>query len=147
MASFAKKRRINFRSYQKKHGYACKPGDNFDAYVNGTWVKTIKFQLIKLPTVLLMSCMINLKRCKSDYRSIKGTLPKVQTNRKLAITSSFMNRKDRAKGIAPIQPELKNIDAIAFRFGSLFWKIKQNRCFNAFSVVVTEDFKTQNSTL
>jgi putative endopeptidase len=107
MASFAKKRRINFRSYQKKHGYACKPGDNFDAYVNGTWVKTIKFQLIKLPTVLLMSCMINLKRCKSDYRSIKGTLPKVQTNRKLAITSSFMNRKDRAKGIAPIQPELK----------------------------------------
>jgi putative endopeptidase len=30
------------------------PGDNFDAYVNGTWVKTIKFQLIKLRTVLLM---------------------------------------------------------------------------------------------
>jgi hypothetical protein len=66
------------------------PGDNFDAYVNGTWVKTIKFQLIKLRTVLLMSCMINLKRCKSDYRrSIKGTLPKVQTNRKLAITTAL----------------------------------------------------------
>jgi putative endopeptidase len=25
----------------------------------------------------------------------------------------------------------------------LILKIKQNRCFNAFSVVVTEDFKTQ----
>jgi hypothetical protein len=24
------------------------PGDNFDAYVNGTWVKTIKFQMKRL---------------------------------------------------------------------------------------------------
>jgi putative endopeptidase len=92
------------------------PGDNFDAYVNGTWVKTIKFQLIKLRTVLLMSCMINLKRCKSDYRrSIKGTFTEGSDEQKIGdYYSSFMNRKDRdAKGIAPIQPELKNIDAIA----------------------------------
>jgi putative endopeptidase len=92
------------------------PGDNFDAYVNGTWVKTIKFQLIKLPTVLLMSCMINLKRCKSDYRrSIKRYFTEGSDEQKIGdYYSSFMNRKDRdAKGIAPIQPELKNIDAIA----------------------------------
>jgi hypothetical protein len=65
-------------------------GDNFDAYVNGTWVKTIKFQLIKLPTVLLMSCMINLKRCKAIIEEAsKVLLPKVQTNRKLAITTAL----------------------------------------------------------
>jgi hypothetical protein len=43
-----------------------------------------------------------------------------------------MNRKDRdAKGIAPIQP-IENIDAIANYSDLAAWKIKQNRCFNAF---------------
>jgi predicted metalloendopeptidase len=103
------KRRINFRSYQKKHGYACNPGDNFDAYVNGTWVKTIKFQLIKLPTVLLMSCMINLKRCKRLSKKHQRYFTEGSDEQKIGdYYSSFMNRKDRdAKGIAPIQPELK----------------------------------------
>jgi putative endopeptidase len=90
------------------------PGDNFDAYVNGT-VKTIKFQLIKLPTVLLMSCMINLKRCKRLSKKHQRYFTEGSDEQKIGdYYSSFMNRKDRdAKGIAPIQPELKNIDAIA----------------------------------
>jgi hypothetical protein len=57
-----------------------------------------------------------------------------------------MNRKDRdAKGIAPIQPELKILMLYKlFRFGSLFWKIKQNRCFNAFLLSLPKILKTQN---
>jgi putative endopeptidase len=95
--------------------------------------------------------MINLKGCKSDYRrSIKGTFTEGSDEQKIGdYYSSFMNRKDRdAKGIAPIQPELKNIDAIAnySDLAAYFGKSNRTGVSMPFSVVVTEDFKTQNST-
>ncbi|TAF58186.1 MAG: peptidase M13, partial [Flavobacterium sp.] len=58
--------------------------------------------------------------------------------------NSFLNRKDRdAKGITPLQPELKAIDAIATYsdLAAYFGEANRTGLSVPFSIAVTEDFK------
>ena len=123
------------------------PGDNFDAYVNGTWVKNNKIPADK--TSYGAFDML-YDQSQKDVKAIieeasKGTFTEGSDEQKIGdYYSSFMNRKDReTKGIAPIQPELKNIDAIAnySDLAAYFGKSNRTGVSMPFSVAVTEDFK------
>ena len=123
------------------------PGDNFDAYVNGTWVKNNKIPADK--TSYGAFDML-YDQSQKDVKAIieeasKGTFTEGSDEQKIGdYYSSFMNRKDReTKGIGPIQPELKNIDAIAnySDLAAYFGKSNRTGVSMPFSVAVTEDFK------
>ena len=123
------------------------PGDNFDAYVNGTWVKNNKIPADK--TSYGAFDML-YDQSQKDVKAIieeasKGTFTEGSDEQKIGdYYSSFMNRKDReTKGIAPIRPELKNIDAIAnySDLAAYFGKSNRTGVSMPFSVAVTEDFK------
>lgn len=123
------------------------PGDNFDAYVNGTWVKKNKIPADKTS---YGAFDILYDQSQKDVKAIieeasKGAFAEGSDEQKIGdYYNSFMNRKDRdAKGTAPIQPELKNIDAIAnySDLAAYFGKSNRTGISVPFSVVVTEDFK------
>lgn len=123
------------------------PGDNFDAYVNGTWVKKNKIPAHKTS---YGAFDILYDQSQKDVKAIieeasKGSFAEGSDEQKIGdYYNSFMNRKDRdAKGTAPIQPELKNIDAIAnySDLAAYFGKSNRTGISVPFSVVVTEDFK------
>lgn len=123
------------------------PGDNFDAYVNGTWVKKNKIPADKTS---YGAFDILYDQSQKDVKAIieeasKGSFAEGSDEQKIGdYYNSFMNRKDRdAKGTAPIQPELKNIDAIAnySDLAAYFGKSNRTGISVPFSVVVTEDFK------
>ncbi len=123
------------------------PGDNFDAYVNGTWVKKNKIPADKTSygafDILYDQSQKNVKAIIEE--ASKGSFAEGSDEQKIGdYYNSFMNRKDRdAKGTAPIQPELKNIDAIAnySDLAAYFGKSNRTGISVPFSVVVTEDFK------
>lgn len=123
------------------------PGDNFDAYVNGTWVKKNKIPADKTS---YGAFDILYDQSQKDVKAIieeasKGSFAEGSDEQKIGdYYNSFMNRKDRdAKGTAPILPELKNIDAIAnySDLAAYFGKSNRTGISVPFSVVVTEDFK------
>jgi putative endopeptidase len=147
MASCNKKEELISGVTKKNMDTLVKPGDNFDAYVNGTWVKNNKIPADKTS---YGAFDILYDQSQKDVKAIieeasKGTFAEGSDEQKIGdYYSSFMNRKDRdAKGIAPIQPELKNIDAIAnyTDLAAYFGKSNRTGVSMPFSVVVTEDFK------
>lgn len=94
-----------------------KPGDNFASYVNGTWIKNTKIPADKAS---YGAFDILYDQSQKDVKAIieeaaKGTNAEGSDEQKIGdYYASFMDRRGRdAKGIAPIQPELKAIDAIA----------------------------------
>jgi putative endopeptidase len=147
MASCNKKEELISGVTKKNMDTLVKPGDNFDAYVNGTWVKNNKIPADKTS---YGAFDVLYDQSQKDVKAIieeasKGTFAEGSDEQKIGdYYSSFMNRKDRdAKGIAPIQPELKNIDAIAnyTDLAAYFGKSNRTGVSMPFSVVVTEDFK------
>lgn len=147
MASCNKKEELISGVTKKNMDTLVNPGDNFDAYVNGTWVKNNKIPADKTS---YGAFDILYDQSQKDVKAIieeasKGTFAEGSDEQKIGdYYSSFMNRKDRdAKGIAPIQPELKNIDAIAnyTDLAAYFGKSNRTGVSMPFSVVVTEDFK------
>ncbi|MBB1194854.1 peptidase M13 [Flavobacterium sp. SOK18b] len=147
MASCNKKEELISGVTKKNMDTLVNPGDNFDAYVNGTWVKNNKIPADKTS---YGAFDILYDQSQKDVKAIieeasKGTFSEGSDEQKIGdYYSSFMNRKDRdAKGIAPIQPELKNIDAIAnyTDLAAYFGKSNRTGVSMPFSVVVTEDFK------
>lgn len=124
-----------------------KPGDNFAMYVNGTWMKTAKIPADKSS---YGAFDMLYDQSQKDVKAIieeaaKGNSTEGSDEQKIGdYYASFMDRKGRdAKGIAPIQPELKAIDAIASYDDLAAYFGKANRAGVAipFSVSVMSDFK------
>lgn len=123
------------------------PGNNFETYVNGNWIRSNKIPADKTSYGAFdMLYDQSLKDVKEIIeKASKGTFAEGSDEQKIGdYYSSFMNRKDRdAKGIGPIQPELKNIDAIVnySDLASYFGKANRIGLAMPFSISVTEDFK------
>ncbi|WP_284650867.1 M13 family metallopeptidase [Flavobacterium terrisoli] len=124
-----------------------KPGDNFAKYVNGTWMKTAKIPADKAS---YGAFDMLYDQSQKDVKAIieaaaKGSNAEGSDEQKIGdYYASFMDRKTRdAKGIAPIQPELKAIDAIASYddLAAYFGQANRKGIAIPFSVSVYTDFK------
>lgn len=93
-----------------------KPGDDFDAYVNGGWVKKNKIPSDKAAygvfEMLDDKAQENVKAIIED--ASKGDFAAGSNEQKIGdYYASFLDVKGRdAKGLSPLQPELAKIDAI-----------------------------------
>ena len=124
-----------------------KPGDNFEEYVNGSWLKKNKIPADKSSYGVFDML---LDKSQKDVKAIieeasKGSFSEGSDEQKIGdYYSSYTNRKDRdAKGVTPIQSELKAIDAISNHtdLASYFGKANRTGVSIPFSVAVLEDFK------
>ncbi|MBF6641589.1 peptidase M13 [Flavobacterium sp. J49] len=124
-----------------------KPGDNFAAYVNGAWMKTAKIPADKAS---YGAFDMLYDQSQKDVKAIieeaaKGNNAEGSDEQKIGdYYASFMDRKGRdAKGVAPIQPELNAIDAIASYddLAAYFGKANRNGVAIPFNVSVYTDFK------
>ncbi|MEM0542285.1 M13-type metalloendopeptidase [Flavobacterium sp. j3] len=124
-----------------------KPGDNFAAYVNGTWIKNTKIPADKAS---YGSFDILYDQSQKDVKTIIEEAAKSNNaagtdEQKIGdYYASFMDRKTRdAKGITPIQPELKAIDAIVTYddLAKYFGQANRSGVNIPFNVSVNTDFK------
>ena len=124
-----------------------KPGDDFDSYVNGNWSKTVKIPADKAS---YGSFDILQDKSQKDVKAIiedaaKGSNAEGSDEQKIGdYFASFTNRKERdAKGVAPLQSELKNIDAIAnyTDLATYFGKANKTGMAIPFQISVYTDFK------
>jgi putative endopeptidase len=124
-----------------------KPGDNFDAYVNGMWIKNNKIPADKASfgnfDILQDKAEENVKTIIEE--SAKGDFADGSNEQKIGdFYSSYMDMKTRdAKGINPIANDFKAIDAIKDYNGlaAYFGKANKTGISIPFSVGVLEDFK------
>lgn len=147
LASCDKKPELVSGIIQKNMDTLVKPGDNFAAYVNGTWVKNTKIPADKSN---YGAGYMLYEQAQKDVKAIieeasKGSFSEGSDEQKIGdFYNSFLNRKDRdAKGITPLQPELKAIDAIATYsdLAAYFGEANRTGLSVPFSIAVTEDFK------
>lgn len=147
LVSCNKKAELTSGITKKNMDTLVKPGDNFEQYVNGTWKKNNKIPADKAS---YGAFDMLYDQSQKDVKAIieeasKGNFVEGSNEQKIGdYFSSFMNRKDRdAKGIKPIEADLKNIDAIANYSDLAAYFGKSNRTGVAipFSIAVTEDFK------
>ncbi len=123
------------------------PGDNFEAYVNGSWLKTNKIPADKSSYGAFdMLSDKSQKDVKEIIEGVsKGSFADGSDEQKIGdYYNSYMNRKDRdAKGITPIQGDLKTIDAIATYsdLAAYFGKANRTGIAIPFAISVGEDFK------
>jgi putative endopeptidase len=147
MASCAKKEELTSGITLKNMDTKVKPGDNFANYVNGTWLKTMKIPADKASygafDLLYDQSQKDVKAIIED--AAKGSNAEGSNEQKIGdCYSSFMNRKDRdSKGMAPIQNELKAIDAIANYddLASFFGTANRTGISIPFNISVYSDFK------
>ena len=124
-----------------------RPGDNFANYVNGTWTKNTKIPADKASygafDLLFDKSQIDVKAIIENAAKSKNA--DASDEQKIGdCYASFMNRKDRdAKGITPIEPEMKNIDAIAnySDLAAYFGKANRTGISIPFQIAVNTDFK------
>ncbi|MBA0882756.1 M13 family metallopeptidase [Flavobacterium sp. BBQ-18] len=94
-----------------------KPGDNFEAYVNGTWIKKTQIPADKASygTAIILNNKAQEDIKKIIENSSKGDFTNGSNEQKIGdFYEAFMNNKTRdQKGITPLIPEFKKIDAIA----------------------------------
>jgi len=123
------------------------PGDNFAKYVNGNWIKKTKIPADKAS---YGAFDMLYDQSQKDVKAIieeaaKGNHAVGSDEQKIGdYYASFMDRKVRdAKGITPIQPELKNIDAIANYndLAAYFGKANITGIAIPFQISVYTDFK------
>jgi len=124
-----------------------KPGDNFDAYVNGNWAKSNKIPADKAS--IGVGQIIDDK-AQEDVKAIienssKGNFANGSDEQKIGdFYEAFMNVKTRdKKGINPLIPEFKKIDAIANYSDLAEYFGVANKYGNIipFQIGVIEDFK------
>ncbi|WP_396184940.1 M13 family metallopeptidase [Flavobacterium sp.] len=124
-----------------------KPGDNFDGYVNGTWAKNNKIPADKAG--IGVGQIINDK-AQEDVKEIienssKGNFADGSDEQKIGdFYKAFMDTKARdQKGIAPLLPEFKKIDAIAnySDLAAYFGYANKSGGNIPFAIGITEDFK------
>ena len=150
VASCAKKEELTSGINKKNMDTKVKPGDNFADYVNGTWYKNTKIPADKASygafDMLYDQSQKDVKAIIED--AAKGSNADGSDEQKIGdYYASFMNRKDRdAKGITPIQPELKAIDAIAnySDLASYFGTANRTGVTNPFNIAVNQDSKKPN---
>jgi len=124
-----------------------KPGDNFDAYVNGTWIKNTKIPDDKSAfgafDVIYDKSQEDLKAIIEE--SSKGKFEEGSNEQKIGdFYNSYLNQKDRdAKGISPLQPEFAKIDAISnYNLLAAFFGEANTKGYDIpFSFGVGQDFK------
>ena len=124
-----------------------RPGDNFANYVNGTWTKNTKIPADKASygafDLLFDKSQIDVKAIIENAAKSKNA--DGSDEQKIGdCYASFMNRKDRdVKGITPIEPEMKNIDAIAnySDLAAYFGKANRTGISIPFQIAVNTDFK------
>lgn len=124
-----------------------KPGDNFEAYVNGTWLKNTKIPADKSS---YGAFDFIYDKSQEDVKAIietaaKSNAAKGSNEQKIGdFYDSYMNQKQRdAKGISPLQPEFKAIDAIAnyTDLAAFFGKANREGTMAPFNASVQQDFK------
>jgi putative endopeptidase len=124
-----------------------KPGDNFDAYVNGMWIRNNKIPNDKSS---YGNFDILADKAEDDVKAIieesaKGDFADGSNEQKIGdFYESYMDQKARdAKGIAPLTAEFKTIDAIKDYndLASYFGKANKTGDMTPFAVGVIEDFK------
>ena len=150
VVSCAKKEELTSGINKKNMDTKVNPGDNFANYVNGTWLKTTKIPADKSS---YGAFDLLYDQSQKDVKAIienaaKGNAADGTDEQKIGdYYASFMNRKDRdAKGITPIQPELKAIDAIATYtdLASYFGTANRTGVSIPFSIFVNQDSKNPN---
>jgi putative endopeptidase len=124
-----------------------KPGDDFEAYVNGTWIKNNKIPADKSS---YGAFDMLYDQSQKDVKAIieeasKGNFEEGSEQQKIGdYYASYLNRKERdVKGIQPIQSELKNIDAITTYsdLAAYFGKANKTGITSPFGISVNQDFK------
>lgn len=124
-----------------------KPGDNFTAYVNGAWMKRTQIPADKSS---YGAGDIVDDKAREDVKAIieesaKGDFKDGSNEQKIGdLYESYMDMKARdAKGINPIMPDLKKIDAIATYsdLAAFFGNGGRKGIMAPLAVGVTEDFK------
>jgi putative endopeptidase len=147
MASCAKKEELTSGINKKNMDTKVKPGDNFDSYVNGAWMKTMKIPADK---AAYGAFDMLYDQSQKDVKAIieaaaKSNAADGTDEQKIGdYYASFMDRKGRnAKGLTPIQPELKAIDAIANYndLASFFGNANRTGTTIPFNIAVETDFK------
>lgn len=150
VASCNKKQELTSGITKKNMDTLVNPGDDFEAFVNGTWVKNNKIPADKAS---YGAFDILLDQSQKDVKSIieeasKGDFKDGSDQQKIGdYYASYINRKDRdAKGITPIQPKLKVIDAILTHsdLAAYFGKANKTGVSIPFGISVTQDFKKPN---
>ncbi|NUY80269.1 peptidase M13 [Flavobacterium sp. MAH-1] len=124
-----------------------KPGNDFDAYVNGAWMKNNKIPADKasygVAEILDDEAQENVKKIIEE--SAKGDFSDGSNEQKIGdFYNSYMDQKTRdSKGITPLKPELAAIDEIKTYddLAAYFGKANANGTTTPFAVGVTEDFK------
>ena len=150
IASCTKKEELTAGINKKNMDTKVKPGDNFANYVNGTWYKNTKIPADKASygafDILYDQSQVDVKAIIEA--AAKGSNADGSDKQKIGdYYASFMNRKDRdAKGITPIQPELKAIDAIATYtdLASYFGKANRTGVSVPIAIFVNQDSKNPN---
>jgi putative endopeptidase len=103
--------------YKKNMDTLVKPGDNFDAYVNGIWIKNNKIPADKAGYGVwdLLSDKANEDVKAIITEASNGKFEDGSNEQKIGdFYNAYMNQKLRdQKGIAPLAPEFKKIEAIA----------------------------------
>ena len=145
--SCAKKEELTSGINKKNMDVKVKPGDNFANYVNGTWLKSMKIPSDKAS---IGAFDMLYDQSQKDVKMIieeaaKTSASEDSDEQKIGdCFSSFMNRKDRdAKGVTPIQQELKAINAIAnyTDLAAFFGTANRTGINIPFSISVYTDFK------
>ncbi len=150
LASCAKKESLNSGINQKNMNAKVNPGDNFQEYVNGTWLKNTKIPSDKSS---YGAFDILYDQSQADVKAIienaaKGSFATGSNEQKIGdYYAAYMNRKVRdAKGIAPIQSDLKSIDALVTYkdLAAYFGKANKTGVAIPFTISVNQDFKHPN---
>lgn len=124
-----------------------KPGDNFAEYVNGNWNKTAKIPADKASYGAFDMLYDQSQKEVKDIieAAAKESHADGSDEQKIGdFFAAYMNRKERdAKGVAPLQPELKSIDAIATYsdLAGYFGKVNRMGGSIPFAMSVYTDFK------
>lgn len=124
-----------------------RPGDDFAQYVNGNWMKNTKIPADKSS---YGAFDMLLDKSQQDVKAIieeaaKSNSAEGSDQQKIGdYFASFTDRKTRdAKGVAPLQPEMKNIDAITNynELAAYFGKVNRLGGEIPFQFSVYTDFK------
>jgi putative endopeptidase len=150
MVSCEKKEPLVSGITKKNMDTLVKPGDNFQEFVNGKWMKNTKIPADKSS---YGAFDMLYDQSQKDVKAIieeasKGSFAEGSDQQKIGdFYASYMNRKERdAKGISPIKPELKAIDAIAnySDLAAFFGTANRTGLAAPFAISVTQDFKNPN---
>jgi putative endopeptidase len=150
LASCSKKQELTSGITKKNMDTLVNPGDDFELFVNGTWKKKNEIPADKSS---YGSFDMLYDQSQKDVKAIieeaaKGDFAEGSDQQKIGdYYASYMNRKERdAKGIAPIQPKLKSIDAIASYtdLTAFFGKANRESLSIPFNISVNQDFKKPN---